>query len=179
MMTDKNKLKTAQEWVDKLANGINPLTLEPVKEDDIVNNVHISRCLFYVCDLLSKIEINDTTPNKKSPFWMAAIDAEQINVLTPNGIAQFARIINEHIPEDMKPLSAGLVIKWLRNEGYLYEEHLDDKHKTNLPTEKGNKIGITVQYQKNIDGQEYRRVIYDIQAQRFMLKNIESIALTR
>lgn len=179
MITDKTKLKTAQEWVENLANGINPLTMEPVKEDDVVNNVHISRFLFYVSDLLSKIDVNDTTHNKKNPFWMTAIDAEQINVLTPNGIAQFTRIVNERIPEDMKPLSASSVIKWLRKEGYLYEEHLDDKHKTNLPTEKGNKIGITVQFQSNLDGQEYRRVIYDIQAQRFMLKNIESIALTR
>lgn len=47
-MIDISKLRTAQDWIEKLANGINPLTLEPVKEDDIVNNVHISRCLFFV-----------------------------------------------------------------------------------------------------------------------------------
>lgn len=179
MRTDNNKLKTAREWIEKLANGINPLTLEPVKEDDVVNNVHISRCLFYVCDLISKIEVNDSTSSKKNPFRMTVNEAEEITVLNPNGIAQFAKIVNEHIPEDMKPLSAGMIIKWLRKEGYLYEEHLDGNHKTNLPTEKGKIIGITVQSQKNVDGQEYRRVIYDIHAQKLMLKNIESIALTR
>lgn len=42
-MVDLSKLKTAKDWMEKLSNGINPLTSEPVKEDDIVNNVHISR----------------------------------------------------------------------------------------------------------------------------------------
>ena len=55
-MVDITKLRTAQDWIEKLANGINPLTLEPVKEDDIVNNVHISRCLFFVSGMLGKVE---------------------------------------------------------------------------------------------------------------------------
>jgi hypothetical protein len=41
-MEEKEKLVVAQEWVKKLANGINPLNGNAVKEDDIVNNVHIS-----------------------------------------------------------------------------------------------------------------------------------------
>ena len=56
-MIDKTKLKTAQEWIEKLANGINPLTSEPVKENDIVNNVHISRCLFFVSEMLKKVKM--------------------------------------------------------------------------------------------------------------------------
>ena len=40
-MIDITKLKTAQDWIEKLANGINPLTSEPVKENDIVNNIHV------------------------------------------------------------------------------------------------------------------------------------------
>ena len=47
-MTDMEKLNTAKVWIEKLANGINPLNDEPVKEDDLINNVHISRCLFRV-----------------------------------------------------------------------------------------------------------------------------------
>ena len=79
----------------------------------------------------------------------------------------------------MKPLATATVIKWLRKEGYLYEMYIDEKHKTNLPTEKGEKMGITVRMQQNEDGQEYRRVMYDASAQRFMLSHIESIAVTQ
>ena len=175
-----SKLKTAQDWVVKLANGINPLTLEPVKEDDIINNVRISRCLFFVSEMLGKVESSESVSRKgKRTFWMTTREAEQINILVPCGIAQFTKTVNEHIPADMKPLSVSTVIKWLRNNGYLYEANIDEKHKTNLPTEKGIQLGITVRIQQNLEGKEYQRVFYDISAQRVMLTNIESIAVIR
>ena len=40
-MEEKDKITLAQDWVRKLANGINPLTGNAVNEDDVVNNVHI------------------------------------------------------------------------------------------------------------------------------------------
>ena len=45
-MIDVEKLNSAKAWIEKLANGINPLNDELVKDDDLINNVHISRCLF-------------------------------------------------------------------------------------------------------------------------------------
>ena len=45
-MEEKEKIAIAQDWVSQLANGINPLNGNVLKEDDVVNNVHISRCLF-------------------------------------------------------------------------------------------------------------------------------------
>lgn len=177
-MIDITKLRTAQDWIEKLANGINPLTLEPVKEDDIVNNVHISRCLFFVSEMLGKVEPSVSVSRRgRRTFWMTTREAEQINVFAPCGIAQFTKTVNEHIPADMKPLSVATVIKWLRNNGYLYEANIDEKHKTNLPTEKGIQLGITVRIQQNPEGKEYQRVFYDISAQRVMLTNIESIAV--
>ena len=110
---------------------------------------------------------------------MSARDAERLVVIAPCGIAQFTKIVIEHIPADMKQLSAAMVIKWLRNNGYLYEVNIDDKHKTNLPTEKGVQLGITIKVQQNSEGQDYQRVLYDLSAQRVMLSNIESIALPK
>jgi hypothetical protein len=176
-MIDITKLKTAQDWIEKLANGINPLTSEPVKEDDIVNNIHVSRCLFFVREMLEKIEAKETASSRKNPFWMTNLEAEKIGVSNPCGIAQFTKTINESIPADMKPLSVATVIKWLRNNGYLYEVNIDEKHKTNLPTDKGAQLGIAIKVQQNSEGKDYNRVFYDVTAQRFMLSNIESIAL--
>ena len=104
-MVDLSKLKTAKDWMEKLANGINPLTSEPVKEGDIVNNVHISRCLFFVREMLEKIETAETASNGKRSFWMTALEAEKIVISGPCGIAQFTKTVNESIPADMKPLS--------------------------------------------------------------------------
>ena len=63
-MIDEEKIVTAKVWIEKLANGINPLNDELVKEDDIINNVHISRCLFYVTELLDEIKAETAVERK-------------------------------------------------------------------------------------------------------------------
>lgn len=178
-MIDIEKLNTAKVWIEKLANGINPLNDEPVKDDDLINNVHISRCLFYVAELLGETKAGTTVDRKgRKLFFLSSKEAANIHISAPNGIANFIKLVNGHIPANMKPLSATLLMNWLRNEGLLQEVSKGDGHKTNLPTEKGNKIGIVTEVQRNIDGQEYQRVIYSIEAQRFILNNIESIAMS-
>lgn len=44
MPTELDTMKHAKEYIDKLANGIDPFTDKPVPDDDIVNNVKLSRC---------------------------------------------------------------------------------------------------------------------------------------
>lgn len=46
-MTELDKIARAQMYLEKLANGIDPLTNTEVPQNDIVNNVRISRCMFY------------------------------------------------------------------------------------------------------------------------------------
>lgn len=175
-MIDMEKIITAKVWIEKLANGINPLNDELVKDDDLINNVHISRCLFYVAELLGEIKVKKTAERRGGKtFYLSSKDAANIQISTPNGIANFVRLVNGNIPTDMKQLPVSQVIKWLRNEGLLQEVSKEDGHKTNLPTEKGNRLGIITEIQKNADGLEYQRVIYSIGAQRFLLNNIESI----
>ena len=176
-MIDLEKLVTAKVWIEKLANGINPLNDELVKEDDIINNVHISRCLFYVAELLDEIKVGTAVERRgRKTFFLSSKDAARIQISTPTGIANFVRLVNEYIPAEMKPLSTSQVIKWLRNEGLLQEVPKEDGHKTNLPTEKGNRLGIASEVQRNAEGIEYQRVIYSVDAQRFILNNIESLA---
>ncbi|MDE5985880.1 MAG: hypothetical protein K2H16_01165 [Prevotella sp.] len=175
-MINVEKLNSTKTWIEKLANGINPLNDELVKDDDLINNVHISRCLFYVSELLDEIkERTSVIKRGRQAFFLSAKDAVNIPISKPNGIANFVRIVNGYIPEGMKPLSAVQVIKWLRNEGLMQEILKEDGHKTNIPTEKGNRLGITTEVQMNLEGREYQRVVYSVDAQRFMLNNIEPI----
>lgn len=53
-MTEIEINARAQMYLEKLANGINPLTDEEVAENDVVNNVRISRCLFYSSGILKQ-----------------------------------------------------------------------------------------------------------------------------
>ena len=54
-MEDMELLIRAKTYIDKLANGINPINDEYVDESDVVNNVRISRCLFYTSGILKQI----------------------------------------------------------------------------------------------------------------------------
>lgn len=65
-MTELEKIAYAKSFIDKLANGINPIDDQPVAEYDVVNNVRLTRCFFYVSDILRQvIENGGTTPPKK------------------------------------------------------------------------------------------------------------------
>ena len=47
-MADVEKVLKAKMYIDKLANGIDPVTNKAVPMDSTINNIHVSRCLFYV-----------------------------------------------------------------------------------------------------------------------------------
>ena len=54
-MTELEKIEYAKSFIDKLANGINPLDDSPIPDNDIANNVRLSRCFFYVSDILRQV----------------------------------------------------------------------------------------------------------------------------
>ena len=53
-MNEVEKIEYAKMFIDKLACGINPLDDTPIPDDDIANNVRLSRCFFYVSSILQK-----------------------------------------------------------------------------------------------------------------------------
>ena len=53
-MNEAEKIEYAQMFIDKLANGINPLDDTPIPEGEIVNHVRLSRCFFYISGILQK-----------------------------------------------------------------------------------------------------------------------------
>ena len=74
-MTELETLERAKIYMEKLANGINPIDGSVIPDEDVVNNVRLSRCFFYVSDVLRQvIENGGVTPQKKSkkePFSQA------------------------------------------------------------------------------------------------------------
>ena len=46
-MTELETMQRAKMYIDKLANGINPLNDAPVPEWELLNNVRLRRCFFY------------------------------------------------------------------------------------------------------------------------------------
>ena len=54
-MTELETLERAKMYMEKLANGINPIDNSVIPDEDIVNNVRLSRCFFYVSDILRQV----------------------------------------------------------------------------------------------------------------------------
>ena len=178
-MTEKEIIKRAKDYIDGLANGMNPLTGEPVDESDIVNNVRISRCLFYVSGILEKVlngEKNILPRVKKSTFSISAEKLENFEYSSePILVSDIVeRIMSLSENENMRKLPTSKITKWLLKNGFLEERKNDlgklKKHVTSV----GEEIGL---YQEEREGQygRYAVTLYTTSAQHFLIDNLEAI----
>ena len=104
-MTDLEVMQRAKMYMDKLANGINPLNDSPVPEGELLNNVRLCRCFFYVSDVLRQVidnggQVGRAAKTPKVPF---AITREQLDAFPfsdkPIPVSEIARRISELVPE--------------------------------------------------------------------------------
>lgn len=179
-MTELEKIAYAKSFIDKLANGINPLDGQPIAENDIVNNVRLSRCFFYVSDILRRvIENGGTTPPKKTPKSAFSITLEQISGYsysdTPITVSEIAKKINDLIDTNrFKRITYSQIAKWLLSVNALEEQTSADGKIRKCPTKFGRELGISALTKIGKNG-EYQAVVYDKRAQAFIVENIEAI----
>ena len=182
-MKELEKIAYAKSFIDKLANGINPLDDTPIPDDDIANNVRLSRCFFYVSDILRQVyENGGVTKPKRAPKIPFAVTLEQLEKFEyseePIPVSEIAkRIYAMANNENMEKVSYRQINQWLLNIGMLYLHDFGGKKPVKRPTEEGNQIGIIVETRMGRYG-EYQVVLYNEDAQRFILDNLEAIALT-
>lgn len=171
--TDQNKRIVAIDWINKLANGINPLDGRTLPDSDIVNNVHISRCLFYVSHMLEDAGKKTSSRQKQYEleFQLTPEIASKVYIAESTGVTMFVKEINKVIPENMQPLAASKVTRWLVSIGYLVEQQNSDGRNYKAPTELGMSIGMTSAWRDGSQGQ-YLAVSYDANAQHFILENL-------
>lgn len=175
-MNDRNKSIVAKDWILKLANGINPLDGSIIPDGDIVNNVHISRCLFYVSELLGTlVKSNMKSKEYENEFYIKPEDLEKVTIVERTGIANFVHEINKLIPKNTRPISYGKILNWLIANGYLEEVEVDNFGKRKNPTASGSAVGISAGLREGTNGQ-YWAVEYNSNAQRFILSNINAIS---
>ncbi len=128
-MTEIKKLEYTKSFIDKLANGINPLDDTPIPEGDLLNNARLSRCMFYVSDVLRQvIENGGLQKVKKASKLQFSIASKQLSK-------------------------------------YRFGEY---------PTSERQKLGISYERRNGSRG-EYEVVLYNKDAQPFILDNIEAV----
>jgi hypothetical protein len=65
-MADLELLNKAQDYIEKLANGINPLNGEKITDESVLNNIEIIRCLFHANYVLKQVIDNDGEIGRKN-----------------------------------------------------------------------------------------------------------------
>ena len=181
-MIELEIMKHAKAYLDKLAKGINPLTDREVPENDIINNVRISRCLFYVSDVLRQVIENGGVigiPPKKGELAPYALPFEARSRYAfgewPLSASQIAQRLNGLVDlSNMQKLKTISITKFLMKSGLLFEEESPSGKKNKRPTEAGWKPGISTQQRTGLNG-DYSAVVYDQQAQQFILDNLDAI----
>ena len=177
-MTELETMQRAKMYLDKLTQGIDPITDQPIPAGDSLNNPRLSRCFQYVSGVLEKVIANggQVTPAEKPSF---TITDEQIAKVQLSGeplrIADFVdRILQTTGYEGMKKLSPTKLTNWLLKKGFLVQETLPDGRQRRIPTAEGEKLGISARMCE-YNGSEYLGIFYDQNAQQFLLDHIPTI----
>lgn len=57
-MTELETMQRAKMYLDKLAQGIEPISGQEIPNDSVLNNVRLARCFFYVSGILDQVIAN-------------------------------------------------------------------------------------------------------------------------
>lgn len=181
-MTELEKIERARMYIDKLANGINPIDDTVVPDGDIINNVRLSRCLFFVSDVLRQVIENggmrsaaDRKPKKRPleiPFEKRSRFAYSE---TPIPASEIAKRINALADNDtMQKLTYSGILAWLTEIGMMEWALMPDGKHTKRPTKIGEENGISVEERMSNKG-PYQVVVYNNAAQHFIIDNLDAI----
>ena len=176
-MADVEKLRKVKQCIDSLAEGLNPFTGQPLPEEDIVNDVRVSRSLFLASAFLQ--ERRQGTPakknGKKQDFRLSLEERERVEFSSqPIPASELARRMNDAVgTQDCKKISYRQITDWLVEVGMLkLVENVAGTQRR--PTESGKKMGISVESRIGQSG-PYQVVLYSAEAQRFIVDNVDGI----
>jgi len=178
-MTELETMQRAKMYLDKLAQGIDPITNQEVPEDSVLNNVRLSRCFFYVSDVLGQVIANGGVIGGKPKLDPFTITPEQISRVQisqePVRVTQLVNMIGKAVENPgMRNLKTTVITDWLLEKGFLEKQTGPDGKSRRVPTRNGLLIGLSAQTRQGQYG-EYEAVFYNSEAQRFVLDNLSAM----
>ena len=177
---DTKKLDTAILYLQRMADGKNPVNNMPAEEDDVINNPNVVRCMFFIKDVLEELKRNDgyigrrprtNKDDNKKDYPLEALEA--FRYTGDKAISKLVGQFNEYADMKVyKKLVYNPIKQWLLENGYLIEEQnqANDKRVTR-PTDKGIAIGIKSEMRTGIRGDSYLYITYGQKAQELIVEN--------
>ena len=178
-MTELETMQRAKMYLDKLAQGIDPISNQEVPEDSVLNNVRLARCFFYVSDVLGKVIDNGGMIGGKPKLQTFAISADQLTRVQISQelvrVTQLVDMISEAVDNpQMKKLSTTTITNWLMEKGFLEKQIGADGKSRRVPTQNGLMLGLSTETRQGQYG-EYQAVFYSAVAQQFVLDNLAAM----
>jgi len=178
MTTELDKIKRAKMFMDKLAQGQNPIDNGGISDSAITGEA-CRNCFTYTSRLLQKIIDNNGVigiPPRTRPFTIDQNQMDNIEVSEkPIGISELVKRINCVIDLDVISVSNFAINRWLALKGYITQR---EDNKSIVATFKGEQMGIITVTRTSFDGREYLQNQYGLDMQRFIISHISEIMLT-
>ena len=177
---DLDKLDIAIKYVERIADGRNPVNNIPLDEESALANQNVLRCMNFIKNVLEEVKENDgyiekcekKNKNNNYPFERFKLFKYE----SDKTINNFLKQLNEPIQDEQyKKVSHKPITTWLKQEGYLKDEKLGEfEISATIVTEKGKEIGLRNE-KRTFDGRDYVAVVYNQQAQEFIVEKLEEI----
>lgn len=177
-MTELEVMQRAKLYMDKLAQGIDPVSNREIPEDSVLNQVQLARCFFYVSGVLEQViaKVGKAEKPAKKRFYLTEEELRRIKPAQEQiRITQLAeRIMNAVDDPSRKQPNVTAITDWLlKNEFMQIQVGADGKSKR-LPTKAGERIGISSSLRRGRYG-TYQTVYYSTEAQRFIVDHLMEI----
>lgn len=187
-MTEKEKMALARKYIDYLARGFNPLDESPVRNDDIVRNERISRCLLYVSDVLGEViekgigqqkefSYKKSEKIKKEEFYLSEESRKKFifseRPLTVTEIATGLSSLRDE--ERYRDLKGVAINEALLQMGFLREEPGFNGKISLVPTDEGAALGIIRDKRISQQSFVYFVNLFTVPAQQFVIDNLDYV----
>lgn len=178
-MTELEVMQRAKMYMDKLAQGVDPITGNELPEDTLLNNVRLARCFFYVSGILQQVIDNGGIVGSRPKKNKFAVTHQMMSRLAPADrplrISEFTEMLAAAVdaPDVSRPNTTAIT-NWLLSKGYMEKLPNAEGKQQRVPTDAGRTIGMYTETRQGQYG-EYLAVYYSIEAQRFLLDHLGEI----
>ena len=171
---DQTKLVVAIKYVERIADGCNPVNNVPLENDAVLNNPNVIRCMYFIKEILEEVQNNGGIiggRNGKEPA--APFPVEILDGFTYREDKSITHVLNQIYEPiagmNVKKISAAKVTAALKDEGYLLDEVNPETGKSRkVPSDKGKELGIYL-VDRTFNGQTYQSVTYNKNAQEYVM----------
>lgn len=175
MNIDLSKIDDAKIIIDKITNGINPLTGIMIEDKSFLNHPGMKRCFLYISDVLEYAKSKSTSKMRLTEFVITPDQKEKV-IFPQNeiGVSEFAKCVNDQLDLNVSIKLSGMMInKKLKKLGILSEKTVNNNGRT-ITNEKSAEFGFKMIHVSS-QNRQFDMVVMNDEGKKYLLNNIEEI----